>query len=146
LFAKQNNEVQAIAEASRLGIPVIISSEPLGFAALNDPESTRRFADVVRLEYESVGIRESLAPQADLATEPRWARANGTFGEDADIAKRMVEAYVAGVQNGASGLNSGSVIAVVKHWAGYEQQRTAGMATTSMDATRNLPGTTFRNI
>ena len=141
-LAKQNNEVQAIAESSRWGIPVTISSdprhhfeqvlgasmqdrtfsswpEPLGFAALNDPELTRRFADVVRQEYESVGIRESLAPQADLATEPRWARANGTFGEDADIAKRMVEAYVAGVQNGANGLNSGSVIAVVKHWAGY---------------------------
>ncbi|HEY1469306.1 MAG TPA: glycoside hydrolase family 3 N-terminal domain-containing protein [Candidatus Acidoferrum sp.] len=141
-FAKQNNEVQAIAESSRLGIPVIISSdprhhfeqvlgatiqdrafsmwpEPLGFAALNDPELTRRFADVVRQEYESVGIRESLAPQADLATEPRWARIDGTFGEDADTAKRMVEAYVVGAQNGASGLNSGSVIAVVKHWAGY---------------------------
>lgn len=66
-----------------------------------------------------MGIRESLAPQADVATEPRWARANGTFGEDADIAKRMVEAYVAGIQNGADGLNSGSVVAVVKHWVGY---------------------------
>jgi beta-glucosidase len=141
-LAKQNNEVQAIAESSRWGIPVTISSdprhhfehvlgaamqdrafsmwpEPLGFAALNDPELTRRFADVVRQEYEAVGIRESLAPQADLATEPRWARANGTFGEDAEIAKRMVEAYIAGVQNGPKGLNSGSVIAVVKHWAGY---------------------------
>jgi beta-glucosidase len=93
--------------------------EPLGFAALNDPQLTRRFADVVRQEYESVGIRESLAPHADLATEPRWARINGTFGEDADIAQRMVEAYVAGIQNGANGLNSGSVIAVVKHRAGY---------------------------
>ena len=142
LFAKQNNEVQAIAEASRWGIPVTISSdprhhfeqvlgastqdrafsmwpEPLGFAAVNDSELTRRFGDVVRQEYESVGIRESLAPQADLATEPRWARANGTFGEDAAIAKRMVDAYVAGVQNGANGLNSGSVVAVAKHWAGY---------------------------
>jgi len=142
VLAKQNNEVQAIAESLRWGIPVTISSdprhhfeqvlgatmqdrtfsswpEPLGFAALNDPELTRRFGDVVRQEYESVGIRESLAPQADLATEPRWARANGTFGEDSNIAKRMVEAYVAGVQNGANGLNSGSVIAVVKHWAGY---------------------------
>jgi beta-glucosidase len=142
LFAKQNNEVQAIAESSRWGIPVTISSdprhhfeqvlgatmrdsafsmwpEPLGFAALKDADLTRRFGDVVRQEYESVGIRESLAPQADLATEPRWARANGTFGEDAGIAKRMVEAYVAGVQNGANGLNSGSVVAVVKHWAGY---------------------------
>jgi beta-glucosidase len=141
-FAKQNNEVQAIAESSRWGIPVTISSdprhhfehvlgatmqdrafsmwpEPLGFVALNDAELTRRFGDVVRQEYEAVGIRESLAPQADLATEPRWARANGTFGEDADIAKRMVEGYVAGIQNGTDGLNTGSVVAVVKHWAGY---------------------------
>jgi beta-glucosidase len=141
-LAIQNNEVQAIAESSRWGVPVTISSdprhhieqvlgasmqdmafsmwpEPLGFAALNDPEIMHRFGDVVRQEYEAVGIRQSLAPQADLATEPRWARASGTFGEDAEIAKRMVEAYIAGVQNGPNGLNSGSVIAVVKHWAGY---------------------------
>jgi beta-glucosidase len=141
-FARQNNEVQAIAESSRWGIPVTISSdprhhfenvlgatmqdrafslwpEPLGFAAINDAELIRRFGDVVRQEYEAVGIRESLAPQADLATEPRWARANETFGEDAGIAKRMVEGYVAGIQNGSDGLNSGSVVAVVKHWAGY---------------------------
>jgi beta-glucosidase len=142
VFAAQNNDVQAIAEGSRWGIPVTVSSDPrhhfghvlgatvqdsafsmwpetLGFAAVNDPELTRRFGDIVRQEYEAVGIRESLAPQADLATEPRWARINGTFGEDADIAKRMVAAYVIGVQNGAQGLNSGSVIAVVKHWVGY---------------------------
>jgi beta-glucosidase len=141
-FARQNNEVQAIAESSGWGIPITISTDPrhhfdqvlgagtqdkafsmwpgsLGFAALNDPKLTRRFGDVVRREYEAVGIRESLAPQADLATEPRWARVNGTFGEDPEIAKRMVEAYVTGVQNGADGLNSGSVTAVVKHWAGY---------------------------
>jgi beta-glucosidase len=141
-FARQNNALQEIAESSRWGIPVTISSDPrshfdqiigagtedrafsmwpmpLGFSALNDPALTRRFADVVRQEYEAVGIRESLAPQADLATEPRWARVNGTFGEDASIASRMVEAYVTGMQNGAEGLNPGSVIVVVKHWVGY---------------------------
>jgi beta-glucosidase len=141
-LAHQNNEVQAIAESTRWGIPVTISSDPrnhfggvlgasvgdrafsmwpdpLGFAAVNDAELTRQFGDVVRQEYEAVGIRESLAPQADLATEPRWARADGTFGEDAEIAKRMVEAYVTGVQNGPNGLNTGSVISVVKHWVGY---------------------------
>jgi len=141
-FAHQNNAVQALAESLRWGIPVTVSSdprhhfqqvvgassadhafsswpEPLGFAAINDPSLTRQFGDVVRQEYLAVGIRESLAPQADLATEPRWARANGTFGEDASIASRMVGAYVTGVQNGDTGLNRGSVIAVVKHWAGY---------------------------
>jgi beta-glucosidase len=107
LLAAQNNEVQAIGEASRWGIPVTISSdprhhfqqvlgasmqgaafsqwpEPLGFAAINDAQLTRRFGDVVRQEYIAVGIWESLAPQADLATEPRWPRVNGTFGEDAE--------------------------------------------------------------
>ncbi len=142
VLAEQNNSVQAIAESSRWGIPVLISSdprnhfqqvigasvqgtafslwpEPVGFAAINDPTLTRHFADVVRQEYAAVGIRESLAPQADIATEPRWARINGTFGEDAGVAKSMVEAYVSGIQNGSDGLNSGSVVAVVKHWAGY---------------------------
>jgi beta-glucosidase len=98
-FAKQNNEVQEIAESSRWGIPVTLSSdprhhfeqvlgatiqdrafsvwpEPLGFAALNDADLTRRFGDIVRQEYEAVGIRESLAPQADLATEPRGRQAH----------------------------------------------------------------------
>ena len=46
------------------------------------------FADTVRREYLAVGLRVSLHPQADLATEPRWARTPGTFGEDADIAFR----------------------------------------------------------
>lgn len=142
LFAKQNNAIQEVAEAAPWGIPVTISSDPrnhfgsvlgagsteadfshwpnaLGLAAANDEALTRSFGDVVRQEYLAVGLRESLAPQADLATEPRWARSDGTFGEDAEVAKRMVRAYVAGIQNGDKGLNAGSVIAVVKHWAGY---------------------------
>ncbi len=61
----------------------------------------------------------TLSPQADLSTEPRWPRINGTFGEDPDLASRLVEAYVAGFQNGGRGLNPGSVVTVVKHWVGY---------------------------
>jgi beta-glucosidase len=91
----------------------------LGFAALNDPKLTQRFADIVRQEYLAVGIRESLSPQADLATEPRWPRIDGTFGEDPDIARKMVNAYVVGMQHGSDGLNSESVAVVVKHWVGY---------------------------
>jgi beta-glucosidase len=141
-IAEQNNGVQALAEASRLGIPATISTDPrhhfetvvgasvagstfsqwpetLGFAAIGDEKLTRRFGDVARQEYAAVGIREALSPQADLVTEPRWARANGTFGEDAQLAKRMVKAYIEGFQNGDAGLNTGSVMTVVKHWVGY---------------------------
>lgn len=145
-LAAQDNRVQEIAEHSDFGIPVTISTdprshfqevlgasssdavfslwpEPLGFAAIGDPAVVRQFADTVRQEYLAVGIRESLAPQADLVTEPRWARSNGTFGSNAELSNRLVESYVAGMQNGEDGINRNSVLAVVKHWAGYGAEK-----------------------
>jgi beta-glucosidase len=141
-LAADHNRLQALAEETRLAIPVSLSTdprnhfqytvgqsvaaagfsqwpEPLGLAAIDDPDLTRRFADIVRQEYLATGFTQALSPQADLATEPRWPRVFSTFGEDAAIARRHVEASVAGLQDGATGLHDGSVVAVVKHWAGY---------------------------
>jgi len=141
-IAAQNNLLQRIAENTRLGIPVTISTdprnhfqnvvgatvqtnrfsqwpEPLGFAAIGDTALTRRFGDMARQEYRAVGIQMALSPQADLATEPRWPRVAGTFGEDAARAEDQVRAYVAGFQHGEGGLDTGSVVTVVKHWVGY---------------------------
>src|SRR6266436_4785454 len=95
-LATQNNMLQAIAERTRLGIPVTISTDPrnhfqylpgvssqttfsqwpeaLGFAAIDDTALTRAFGDIARQEYRAVGIHMALSPQADLATEPRWPR------------------------------------------------------------------------
>jgi beta-glucosidase len=141
-LAAQNNALQEIAERTRLGIPVTVSTDPrhhfqyvlgasvtegqfsqwpetLGFAALGDTALMKRFGDVARQEYRAVGIHMALSPQADLATEPRWSRINGTFGEDADLAGRLVAAYVAGFQHGTRGVDSVGVQTVVKHWVGY---------------------------
>ncbi|MDO8065229.1 MULTISPECIES: glycoside hydrolase family 3 protein [unclassified Janthinobacterium] len=141
-MASQYNKVQEISETSRHGIPVSISTDPrhhfqytvgasagtkgfsqwpetLGLAAIGDDALVRRFGDIARQEYLAVGITQALSPQADLATEPRWSRINGTFGEDADLAKRMVQHYIEGFQDGNTGLHDGSVVAVVKHWVGY---------------------------
>jgi beta-glucosidase len=144
-LAAENDALQEIAEGTRLGIPVTVSTdprnhfqytagasvqpggfsqwpEPLGLAAIGDAALVRRFGDVARQEYRAVGIHEALSPQADLATEPRWSRINGTFGEDAALARRMVEAYVEGFQHGAAGVDAIGVAAVVKHWVGYGAQ------------------------
>ena len=141
-MAEENNKLQELAEASRLGIPLTISTDPrhhfqyvlgtssssngfsqwpetLGFAAIGDAKLMQRFGEIARQEYRAVGIYEALSPQADLATEPRWSRITGTFGEDAQLTKRMVQAYIIGFQNGANGLNKDSVITIVKHWVGY---------------------------
>lgn len=141
-LAEQNNAVQAIAEQGRLGVPVTISTDPrhhfqfvagasvasggfsqwpeaTGLAAIGDPALVRRFGDIARQEYRAVGIHQALSPMADLATEPRWSRINGTFGEDPDLVGRMVKAYVQGFQGSETNLTPNGVSAVVKHWVGY---------------------------
>ena len=145
-LAAQDNALQAIAERGRLGIPITISTdprhhfqyvfgatghpsgfsqwpEPLGLAAVGDTALVRRFGDIARREYRAVGIHMALSPQADLATEPRWSRISGTFGEDAALAGRLVRAYVAGFQHGTAGVDSVGVVTVVKHWVGYGAAR-----------------------
>ncbi|MBB2903467.1 beta-glucosidase [Kineococcus radiotolerans] len=144
-IAEANNLVQLIAEQQPLAIPVLVSSDPrngfsetegqtvagegttslpdpTGLSAAGDPDLTRRVGDVVRQEFRAMGIAELLGPQADLATEPRWTRIDGTFGSDAAAARDQVGAYVDGVQGGTAGLDRDSVATVTKHWAGYGAQ------------------------
>jgi beta-glucosidase len=141
-FAEQNNLLQELAEGTRFAIPLTISTDPrnnfkatvgasndaggfsqwpdmTGMAAIGRSDVTRKFGDIVRQEYLSVGIQMALSPQADLSTEPRWSRIDGTFGEDPQLVKSMAEAYIAGFQDGETGLHPGSVACVVKHWVGY---------------------------
>lgn len=141
-LARQNNRLQAIAERGRLGIPITISSDPrshfqavggasvnvsgfsrwpetLGFGALDDPHLVRHFASIVRGEYRAVGIHMALSPQADLATEPRWSRIAGTFGERPARVGALVTAYVQGMQGSSTHLVRDGVATIVKHWVGY---------------------------
>lgn len=132
------NQLQAYAEKTRLGIPITIASDPrnhftrnifsmaaqefsqwcetLGLAAIDDLDLVDKFADIARREYLAVGIRVSLHPQIDLATEPRWPRISGTFGEDAALTARLVKAYIRGFQGKKLGRNS--VACMAKHFPG----------------------------
>jgi len=143
IYAKWYNATQQFAEKTRLGIPITIASDPrhhfsnnifsmsadgfsqfcetLGLAALGDEKFIKEFANIVRQEYLALGIRESLHPQIDLATEPRWPRINGAFGEDAQLTAKMVTAYIEGMQ-GAS-LNENSIACMTKHFPGGGPQK-----------------------
>ncbi|GAA4974147.1 glycoside hydrolase family 3 protein [Kineococcus glutinatus] len=138
-LARWHNALQELAAQTRLGIPVTVSTDPrsaftdnpgtaamagpfsqwpetLGLAAVGDAGLVERFADTVRREYLAVGLRVALHPQVDLATEPRWSRIGGTFGEDAELTSRLVVAYVRGFQG--ERLGPGSVATMVKHFPG----------------------------
>ncbi|OIJ64000.1 glycoside hydrolase family 3 protein [Streptomyces mangrovisoli] len=143
-MARWQNTLQTMAAETRLGIPVTLSTdprhaftdnvgasfnagafsawpEPLGLAALRDPQLVYAFADTVRREYLAVGFRVALHPQIDLASEPRWSRQNGTFGSDAALTSRLVRAYVRGLQG--ERLGTKSVSAMVKHFPGGGPQK-----------------------
>ena len=60
----------------------------------------------------------------DIATDPRWTRFSGTFGEDPQLATDMAQAYCDAFQTtpDAKGWGLKSVNAMVKHWYGYGAQ------------------------
>ena len=144
MAARWHNALQALAERTPHGIPVTISTdprhafmenagvsftatsfsqwpEPLGLAALRDADAVREFADIARQEYVAVGIRAALHPTLDLATEPRWARQAGTFGQDPALVTELGTAYLEGFQQKVLGPDS--VACTSKHFPGGGPQQ-----------------------
>ena len=146
--ARWNNDMQAYVEALDHGIPANTSSDPrheakatteynagaggqislwptsLGLAATFDPQLVYRFGEIASEEYRALGIATALSPQVDIATDPRWTRFNGTFGEDPQLATDMAQAYCDAFQTTpeTKGWGTKSVNAMVKHWYGYGAQ------------------------
>ena len=146
IAAQWNNNMQALVEGMGHGVPVNTSSDPrhetsataeynygaggeishwptsLGLAATFDPALVEEFGRIAAEEYRALGIATALSPQIDLATEPRWTRFYGTFGESPELDTDMARAYVDGFQTStgkdeiADGWGYKSVNAMVKHW------------------------------
>ncbi|MEX0288471.1 MAG: glycoside hydrolase family 3 N-terminal domain-containing protein [Flavobacteriaceae bacterium] len=163
-YAKYNNAVQKMAERTRLGIPITLATDPrhgtennpgaslytpsfsqwpssLGLAATRDTLLVREFGDIARQEYTAVGLRLALHPMADLATEPRWGRTNGTFGEDAHLSAVMTKAYVLGFQGDSLGTTS--VACMTKHFSGGGPQENGEDAHFPYGKNQVYPGDNF---
>lgn len=163
-MAEWNNNIQKLAERTRLGIPVTIATDPrhgstenpgasiptpffskwcspLGFASIGDTVLMREFGDIARQEYLALGIRLALSPMADLATEPRWGRINGTFGEDAELSAQLTKAYILGFQGDS--LNASSVACMCKHFSGGGPQKDGDDAHFPYGAEQVYPGNNF---
>ena len=140
-MAEWSNNLQALCENTRLGIPAVVASNPrnhvtsdaavglsvgttafskwpgeLGLAAMRDLKLTREFALIAAQEWAAVGLRKGYMYMADLATEPRWNRTEGTFGEDADLSAAMIREIVLGFQG--TKLGNTSVAMTTKHFPG----------------------------
>ena len=147
--AQYTNAVQELAEATRLGIPALFKSnarnhyeqdarpginlsagsfstwpKEAGLSATRDQDLIREFADIMRQEWVSIGLRGMYGYMADLSTEPRWYRVHETFTEDADLAAEIITTLVTTLQG--SELNNGSVALTIKHFPGGGPQAGGG--------------------
>ena len=140
-FATWSDKMQEIAEATRLGIPIMFSTDPrhgavlgahvsgkqylsqwpgkegqVGITASRDTAVVRKFGEVVAEEYRAIGLHMILGPQIDVMTEPRWGRNMGCFSEDANLTSEMLAAFMDGAQGKEVG--PGKILVHLKHWPG----------------------------
>lgn len=141
ILAEWSNKLQELCEKNGHGIPAIVTSNPrnhitkdasiglsvgkttfstwpgeLGLSATKDLKLIREFANIARQEWSAVGLRKGYMYMADLATEPRWQRVEGTFGEDADWVAQVSREIVLGFQGNQ--LDKNSVALTFKHFPG----------------------------
>ncbi len=133
--AELANEVQRhLVERTRLGIPAIVHEESLhgilgrdrvcfpqsiGQAAAFSPELVHAMADRIGRELRAAGAQQSLAPIFDITRDPRWGRAEETYGEDPYLVSVLGTAYVEGLQGPGRGRGANAVLATGKHLVGH---------------------------
>jgi beta-glucosidase len=82
----------------------------IGLGAARDPALTRQTYAVTAAEMRATGISWDFAPCVCVTRDERWGRSYESFGEDPALVSRMETAI--------DGLQSGGVLATVKHFAG----------------------------
>ncbi|HEY7236396.1 MAG TPA: glycoside hydrolase family 3 N-terminal domain-containing protein, partial [Gemmatimonadaceae bacterium] len=126
---KEMSRMQHLAvEKSRLHIPLLFGLDvihgyrtifpaPLGMASSWDPSVEEEAQAFAANEARSAGIRWTFTPMVDIARDARWGRIQEGAGEDPFLGAAMARAQVRGFQGVTLGPNS--VLACVKHFAGY---------------------------
>jgi len=119
---------------TRLGIPAFVVCESLhgfsspkatifpqaiGLASTWNTEMMKEIAATIAKECRANGINQALAPDLDLAREPRWGRVEETYGEDPYLCSSMGVAYIKGIQGESETIDNDHVISTVKHYAAH---------------------------
>ncbi len=143
------NAIQELAENTRLGIPPLFKSnsrnhvefdarvgineesgafsswpKESGLAATRDMNLIADFANTMRQEWTSIGLRGMYGYMGDLSTEPRWYRVHETFSEDAQLTADIITTLIKNLQG--ESLTSRSVAMTIKHFPGGGPQEGGG--------------------
>lgn len=81
-----------------------------------DASLISQFAQIAHDEWDAVGLRKGYMYMADTATDPRWQRTYGTFGEDPVFISDAIGRILDGFQGEKLGKNS--IAMTTKHFPG----------------------------
>ena len=81
-----------------------------------DASLISQFAEIAHDEWDAVGIRKGYMYMADTATDPRWQRTYGTFGEDPEFISDAIGRIIDGFQGETFGKHS--IAMTTKHFPG----------------------------
>lgn len=133
LTTREANELQKLAQESRLKIPVIIGIDAIhgnaqvagttvyptsiGQASMFDVELVEEICRQTAVEMRATGSQWTFNPNVEVARDPRWGRVGETFGEDPYLVSLLGAASVKGYQ-GNDFSKSENVLACAKHFVG----------------------------
>ena len=128
---------EAVVARSRFGIPAFIFEECLhgllatgatqfpqamAMACAFNPPLVEKVFSATAKEARARGSQGCFSPNIDICTDPRWGRAEETWGEDPHVVSVSANAIVAGLQGPQSDYLDETKMAVsLKHYAGYGQ-------------------------
>ena len=120
-----------LVEETRLGIPCIFTGEalhgisfpgatvfpvPLALGASFNRDIVNKTGKAIGAETRALGMHEILAPNLDVAREPRWGRVEETFGEDTYLCSEMGYSIITGEQKDGDIARNDAVITEPKHY------------------------------
>lgn len=133
---KLNNLQKFLLEETRLGIPAIVHEEclhgvmmegatifpqPIARASSWNTLLEEEIAAAIAKETRSRGSNLALTPNIDLARDPRYGRADETFGEDPYLTSQMAIATVNGFQGREYLIGKDHIASTVKHFGASGQ-------------------------
>jgi len=128
--SKEANELQHLAQKSKLKIPLLIGIDaihgnglvsgstiypsPISQAATFSDELIKEGSRQTALEMRANGMHWSFTPNIDVLRDPRWGRTGETYGEDPYLVGNMGVATILGLQSDDF-TGTTNVIACAKH-------------------------------
>ncbi len=136
MLGEETNELQKLAEQSRLGIPILFGIDAihghafwptatvfptqLALSCSWNPELVEEIGQITATEVAHTGVHWTFSPVLGIARDLRWGRIGETFGEDPYLIGVLGCAIIRGYQGDALS-DPHTILACAKHYVGYSE-------------------------